>query len=82
MESRGVTVHRSIPAPFDPADLRLTPLQLMEKYGRDVDLELLGWETDDGLREFLEQPKDIDEWPHPDYWPMHPIGKEPWNDEL
>ena len=90
LDDEGVAETEEIPEPFVIDDLRLTPRQLEEKYGRDVEIELLGWHPTDGMREWLEmwspQTYKIDPWPHADHWPLHdpdyPAQRGNWRDPI
>lgn len=43
-----------LPPPTSPADLRLSPLQLIEKHGPSFDVAILGYQRGSALAEFLE----------------------------
>ena len=74
LDEEGFTDAEEIREPFVIEDLRLTPRQLVEKYGRDVEIELLGWQRGDLMRDWLSRWRDgqkIAPWPHPDHWPLY-----------
>ena len=75
LDEEGFTDAEEIREPFVIADLRLTPMQLRVKYGLDAEIELLGWQHGDGIREWISSwdgsGQKIEPWPHPEHWPLH-----------